>query len=637
MLNLVNLSLRRGRELLLADATVTVHAGERVGLVGANGTGKSTLFALIRGELSADQGECSLPASLVLAHVAQHTPADSRPALDYVLDGDAELRRIEQQIAEAETAGEGSRLGELHGRLEQIGGYSARSRAAQLIHGLGFPPGDEFRPVTDFSGGWRMRLNLGQALMCRSDLLLLDEPTNHLDLDAVLWLQDWLRSYPGTLLLISHDRDVLDAVCGRILHLEHQQLFDYTGNYTEFERQRAEQLQQQQSAHEKQQREIAHIEKYVRRFRAQANKARQAQSRLKALERMETIAAAHVDSPFRFSFRTPRVLPRPLMVLRDGAVGYNDTPLLHDLNLNLQPGDRIGLLGRNGAGKTTLLRLLAGEQALLAGEQTPAQQLEIGYFAQHQVEQLDPAASPLLHLQRLDPRAREQELRNYLGGFGFQGDMATAACAPFSGGEKARLVLALLVYQRPNLLLLDEPTNHLDLDMRQALSVALQDFEGALVVIAHDRHLLRTTTDRLMLVSSGRLTEFDGDLDDYARWLADARRGSSANGNTDTARMPAAASAGERRHRRKQAAQRRKELAPLRQAVQKLEREQQTLSEEQKTLNTRLADPELYDAGRGDELQALLQQQGKIQQRLEQLEEDWMERMQQLEQARDDT
>lgn len=635
MLNLVDLSLRRGRELLLAEATVTIHAGERVGLVGANGTGKSSLFALIRGELSADQGHCSLPDSLVLAHVAQHTPADDRPALDYVLDGDAELRRIEQQIADAEANGDGNRLGELHGRLEQIGGYSARARAAQLIHGLGFQPGDEFRPVTDFSGGWRMRLNLGQALMCRSDVLLLDEPTNHLDLDAVLWLQDWLRSYPGTLLLISHDRDVLDAVCDRILHLEHQRLHNYSGNYSDFERQRGEQLRQQQAAHEKQQREMAHMQDFVRRFRAQATKARQAQSRLKALERMETIAAAHIDSPFRFGFRTPAALPRPLMVLRDAAVGYADKPLLRDLNMNLQPGERIGLLGRNGAGKTTLMRLLAGEQPLLGGERTPAQQLAMGYFAQHQLEQLDPAASPLLHLQRLDPKAREQELRNFLGGFGFQGDMATTACAPFSGGEKARLVLAMLVYQRPNLLLLDEPTNHLDLDMRQALSVALQEFDGALVVIAHDRHLLRTTTDRLLLVSEGRLTEFEGDLDDYARWLADARRGASSNGNAG--KVPATASAGERRERRKQAAQRRKELAPLRQAVQKLEREQQKLSEQQNALNTRLADSALYDAERGEELQDLLQQQGALQQRLEQIEHEWMERMQHLEQAEGET
>lgn len=631
MLNLVNLSLRRGRELLLADASATIRRGERVGLVGANGTGKSSLFALIRGELSPDQGSCELPPGQVMAHVAQHTPDDSRPALELVLDGDRELRELEAGIARAEQSGDGKRLGELHGHLEQIGGYSARARAAQLIHGLGFAPGDEHRPVTDFSGGWRMRLNLGRALMCRSDILLLDEPTNHLDLDAVLWLQDWLRRYPGTLLLISHDRDVLDAVCQRILHLEQQRMEDYSGNYSDFERQRAARLRQQQSAYEKQQQEIAHMQDYVRRFRAQATKARQAQSRLKALERMETIAAAHVDTPFRFGFRQPEALPTPLLKLRDAAVGYDGKALLSGLRLELRPGDRIGLLGRNGAGKSTLLRLLAGDQTLLAGERTPAQHLHLGYFAQHQLEQLDPKASPLLHLQRLDPRAQEQDLRDYLGGYGFPGEMATVPCEPFSGGEKARLVLAMLVYQRPNLLLLDEPTNHLDLDMRQALSVALQDFAGAMVVIAHDRHLLRTTTDRLFLVSDGRLQDFDGDLDDYARWLADSRRASGE----DPAAKPGtdAESADERKLRRQRSAQRRKELAPLRKRVEQLEREQQTLSEQQDALNAQLADPELYDAGRGDELRNLLQQQGQLARRLEQVEEEWMSGMQQLETA----
>ncbi|MDN3518679.1 ATP-binding cassette domain-containing protein [Aquisalimonas lutea] len=631
MLNLVNLTLRRGREALIENANAVIRPGERVGVVGANGTGKSSLFALIRGELQPDAGECSMPPGLIMAHVAQEMAATSRPAVEFVMDGDAELRQIEAELEHAEAAGDGERMAALHGRIDAIEGYSARARAGALMHGLGFSPEQEDTPVSSFSGGWRMRLNLARALMCRSDVLLLDEPTNHLDLDAVLWLQDWLRGYPGTLLLIAHDRDFLDAVTGRILHLEHRGLHSYTGNYSDFERQRAERLAQQQAAFEKQQAEIARIQRFIDRFRAQANKARQAQSRVKALERMEVVGPAHIDSPFQFSFRAPEHLPRPLLVMDKAAAGYQGTPVVENIELSLAPGDRMGILGPNGAGKSTLVRLLAGEQPLLAGERQGAHQLRIGYFAQHQLEQLDAEASPVLHLQRLDPKARELDLRKFLGGFGIQGDMALQPVAPFSGGEKARLVLAMLVYQRPNLLLLDEPTNHLDLDMRHALTMALQEYQGALVVIAHDRHLLRSTTDRLLLVADGRADVFDGDLDDYARWLAQRRSAGSDTG----ASTGAATGSGKRRQERQQKARARRELQPLRREVERLEKSVDDLSARLRAMEDQLAEPALYEPERSDDLQALLAEQARLQAAMEQAESDWMAAQERLEGAED--
>ena len=630
MLKFDNLSLRRGTRLLFSGASFMIHPGQRAGITGANGTGKSSLFALIRGELQADAGQHSHPRDWVIAHVAQETPADPRPALEYVLDGDEELRQLEGALTEAEQQHQGERIAELHARLETIGGYSARARAGRLIHGLGFKPGEETQSVDSFSGGWRMRLNLARALMCRSDLLLLDEPTNHLDLDAVIWLEAWLRSYPGTLLLISHDREFLDAVTSHIAHIEQGGMTLYSGNYSAFERIRAERLAHQQSVYEKQQREVAHIRSYVDRFRAKATKARQAQSRLKALERMTLIAPAHVDSPFHFSFRSPEKNPHPLLTLESCAAGYGDQPVLQRINRVLAPGDRIGLLGPNGAGKSTLIKLLFGLLPTLGGKRTPAQDLRIGYFAQHQLDQLDPEASAITHLLRLDPKATEQALRDFLGGFGFQGERADAPVAPFSGGEKARLALALLVYQRPNLLLLDEPTNHLDLEMRHALSQALQDFEGAMVVVSHDRHLLRTTTDELLLVHAGQADEFRDDLDAYPAWLAETRNQAQRQTSVES---DAEHSAAARKARKRADAERRKQLQPLKRQVQQLEQQMERLNNESAELEVKLADPALYAAEQKESLKAYLSDRARISQALSESEEAWLAACEALEGA----
>lgn len=628
MLKFDHISLRRGPRLLLQDVVLTIHPGQKVGLTGANGTGKSSLFALIRGELHGDAGEFGIPSKWVIAHVAQETPAVERPAIEYVMDGDVELREIQRQLEVAEAKGDGHRAAELYARLEAAGGYDARSRAARLMHGLGFRANQEALSVQAFSGGWRMRLNLAQALMCRSDLLLLDEPTNHLDLDAVIWLEEWLRAYAGTLLLISHDRDFLDAVVNHIAHIEGEGIQLYSGNYSAFERIRAERLANQQAAYERQQREVAHIRSYVDRFRAKATKARQAQSRLKALERMELIAQAHVDSPFHFGFLPPKKTPSPLLRLASVAAGYGEEPILRDIAFSLQPGDRIGLLGPNGAGKSTLIKLLAGELEPLAGDCVRAADLNLGYFAQHQLEQLHPADSPLDHLQRLAPKAPEQELRDFLGGFGFHGDRALGPVAPLSGGEKARLVLALLVYQRPNLLLLDEPTNHLDLEMRHALGQALQDYEGALVVVSHDRHLLRTTTDQLFLVSGGVVDEFKGDLDDYPRWLAE-QRGMDEAKTVSTGENSALI----RKEKKRRQAEQRRQLQPLRAQVKKLEQEMERLGVLQAALEGRLAEADIYMDSRKEELKLLLAEKAQTDQSLSQAEGDWLAASEELEAA----
>ena len=524
MIRLQNLTLQRGPQRLLEDAELTLHAGHKAGLIGANGAGKSSLFALLRGELHPDSGDCFLPADWRIAHMRQEIETLERLAVDYVLDGDLRLREVQRDLAAAEAAHDGAAQARLHSELDSADGYTADARARKLLAGLGFTNEQMDRQVGDFSGGWRMRLNLAQALMCPSDLLLLDEPTNHLDLDAIIWLEEWLKSYPGTLLLISHDRDFLDAVVDHVAHVDQRKITLYRGGYTAFERARAERLAQQQQAYEKQQAQRAHMESYIARFKAQATKARQAQSRIKALERMEELSAAHVDSPFDFVFRESTKISSPLIDLSDARLGYGDKTVLEKVKLQLTPGARIGLLGPNGAGKSTLIKNLAGELSPLAGRLTRGENTVVGYFAQHQLDSLDAKASPLLHLQRLAPTEREQTLRDFLGGFDFRGARIDEPVLNFSGGEKARLALALIAWDRPNLLLLDEPTNHLDLEMRLALTMALQEFSGAVLVVSHDRHLLKSTTDNFYLVADGKVEEFDGDLEDYARWLVEYRQ-----------------------------------------------------------------------------------------------------------------
>lgn len=628
MLNFKNIAIRRGSRVLFSGASFTIHKGQKIGLTGANGVGKSSFFALLRDELHADEGEFSMPPNLEVAHVAQETPALECSAIDYVLDGDRELRALQQQLQAAELAHDGLKLAELHGALEHVGGYTAQARASRLLNGLGFTTAQESLPVSTFSGGWRMRLNLAQALMCRSDVLLLDEPTNHLDLDAVMYLQDWLCKYPGTLLLISHDRDFLDAITDHIVHIEQSQAEIYTGNYSDFERMRAEKLAQQQTAFDKQQREIAHIQSFVDRFKAQATKARQAQSRIKALERMELIAQAHVDSPFGFSFPPPKKMPNPLLKIEEADIGYGSKVVAHNVSLSISPGDRIGLLGPNGAGKSSLIKVLSGQMPALSGKLLTAQDLHIGYFAQHQLEQLRLDESPLWHLQQLDKQALERDLRNFLGGFDFRGDKVHDPIAPFSGGEKARLVLALLVYQNPNLLLLDEPTNHLDLEMRHALNVALQEFQGAIVVVSHDRHLLRSVTDQLLLVADGKVQPFDGDLDDYKQWLADQKKA------TDEPEATSAAAANvSRKDQRKQDAERRQRLKPLLDAVKKAEADVEKYHQQQQDLEQQLADPAIYAEENKEQLRKLLSHKAQVDNALEQAELDWMTAEENLSQA----
>jgi ATP-binding cassette, subfamily F, member 3 len=654
MLNFTDVTIRRGPRVLFAGASFGLFRGEKVGIVGENGSGKSTLLALVRGELHTDGGSFEMPSNLATAWVSQDVEATDQAALEFVLDGDAELRAIEAEIALAEARDDGVKLASLYGRYGEVGGYDARSRAAQLMHGLGFDTADETRPIRAFSGGWRVRINVARALMCRSDLLLLDEPTNHLDIDAILWLENWLRDYRGTLLLIAHDREFLDRICDRIVSIERETVQAYRGNYSDYEAQRAAALAEQSALFVRQQREIKHMESFVERFRAQASKARQAQSRLKALERMQRIAPAHVDSPaFEFSFAEPLKLPRPLLALDRQGAGYGDKPLLREVSLTLAPGDRIALLGRNGAGKSTCMKLLAGELPGIGGTRTEARDLNIGYFAQHHLEQLQPADSALQNLLRTGgqraKRMAELELRDFLARFGFRGERVFEPVAPFSGGEKARLVLALVTFQRPNLLLLDEPTNHLDLEMRQALAVALQEYSGAVVLVSHDRHLLNTVADQFYVVHGGRAELFDGDLEDYARWLAEGSGNAESQQEHDqaiatpepvsrpatvaavvaTATPPAA----DRRQQRRDGAAARAKIAPLRAEVTALEQRLATLAAKRAEIERLLGQPEAYEDTSRALLDQLLGQQSGIAIEIENTESAWLAALERLESA----
>ena len=666
MIRFQNLALRRGAKLLVSDATVQIAPGEHVGLVGDNGSGKSSLVSLLLGELLPDAGDVFIPAHWRIAHVAQHAPHSERGATEFVIDGDRELRQLEADLEKAEAAHDGHAAGELHAKLADHDAYTARSRAESLLLGLGFKPAQLDNPVSSFSGGWKMRLALAQTLMSPSDLMLLDEPTNHLDLDAIVWLEEWLARYPGTLVIISHDRDFLDSAIGVTLHLDEGKLKRYGGNYSTFEKERAIQLAVQQSAFIKQQAHIAHLESFIARFKAKASKARQAQSRVKALERMTLVAPAHASSPVQFEFADAGQSPNPMIHMDHVACGYpaggsdvslrpgpgtgtgKPTVILGSVSLTLIPGQRIGVLGANGQGKTTLVRTLAGELAPLGGDLTLGRNLAIGYFAQHEIERLRPDDTPIGHITRLareiNSRAKEGELRAFLGRFDFSGDMAVSKIAPFSGGEKARLALAMIVFRRPNLLLLDEPTNHLDLEMRESLTMALAQFDGTLILVSHDRHLLRSTADEFILVADGKVEPFNGDLDDYRQWLeqrtrAAARQAAKAQPQAQGARVPAApaeaatpkvaaskAEAAKPHDGRSTGGQRK----PIEREIAKLEQEIERLTAEKARLEALLGDPDLYLPPRQAELAAALARSGDIGKRLDMAEADWMARQETL-------
>ncbi|MFN2328016.1 MAG: ABC-F family ATP-binding cassette domain-containing protein [Chromatocurvus sp.] len=624
MIILRDITLRRGEHLLFANSSATLQGGQRIALIGANGSGKSSLFSLLLGKLGADAGHIDGIEGLRIAHMAQEVETSDATAADYVLQGDAAIASLLQRLKEQEASDDFEGLAATHVALQENDGYSAEARSHRLLSGLGFAPGDAVRPVSEFSGGWRIRLNLARALMTPSDVLLLDEPTNHLDMDASLWLQRWLEEYPGTLLLISHDRDFIDATCERVLHIEQQQLNSYRGGYTDFEQLRALRLAEQQALHEKQQRRVAEIEDFVRRFRYQATKARQAQSRLKELERMQQVSAAHVDNPFTFSFPEAPALSDPAIYLEAASLGYGREPLLNNINLRLHPTARIGLLGRNGAGKTTLLKSLVGDLPLVAGKRHVSPGCRVGYYDQQQLEVLDLSATAAQHLQRLSPDAREQTIYDFLGGFDFRGARAEEVIAPFSGGEKARLALAMVVWQKPNLLVLDEPTNHLDLEMRHALTLALQAFGGAVLLVTHDRHLLRNTADELWLIADGTVQVYDGDVASYERTIAAESPGESRR-PAPAAPAPAAGSSGDARSRRQNAAARREQLKPLRETLRSIEKDMARSETEMQALQARLADPSLYEDDQQEELPVLLKREGELRQLTESLEERWLE------------
>lgn len=627
MIEIKNLTLQRGTKVLFNQANATINPRQRFGLIGKNGTGKSSLFALIKGELHADAGDCELPKSWQIASVAQETPALPISALDYVLQGDDLLQQFQAALNQAQHDNDGHAIAQWHARLEEIDAYTAPARAAKLLNGLGFSQQEHEKAVKDFSGGWRMRLNLAQALMCRADLLLLDEPTNHLDLETVLWLENYLANLPCTQIIISHDRDFLNATTTHTIELSAKKLHTYGGNYDFYLKERAQRLSNQQAAYTKQQAHIKHLQSFIDRFKAKATKATQAQSRVKALEKLELIAPAHLDSEFSFAFAQPTHLPNPLLKLEAADLGYGDEIILNNINLSLENGARLGLLGVNGSGKSTFIKALSGSLKPLNGQIIKSDKLNIGYFAQHQLDTLRDDQSPIWHIQQLSANAKEQDIRNFLGGFNFIGDMATHNIAPFSGGEKARLALAMLVWQQPNLLLLDEPTNHLDLDMRHALTIALQSFQGAMILVSHDRSLIEATTDQFLLIDSGCLKTFDGDLNDYRAWRL-------AQQHAEHAITQSAPSQNRKDIKRLEAQirqERTKRTKTVQQKIAQAEQDMATLQAQQAQCDEFLSQESSYLTENKAKLQEIITQSAEIKVKLQDLEEHWLQWQEDLE------
>jgi len=614
MLSFNQIALRRGTELLFEDVNFTIHKGRKAGLIGANGAGKTSLFKMIIGELDSDHGEIEIPNNLRMAHLEQEVQGTDDTALNYVLGGDREWSEIQAKIDEADKTGNYDNIGQLHERMDAIDGYTAKTRAQQLLAGLGFEQDEFDKTLQEFSGGWRIRLNLARTLMTPSELLLLDEPTNHLDLDTILWLVNWIKHYQGSMLLISHDREFLDETVDNIAYLHHKTIELFPGNYTQFEIIKAARLAEQQSNFVKQQREVKHMQDFVRRFRAKATKARQAQSRIKALERMELIAPAHIDSPFHFRIPQADKTSDPLLTLTHANLGY-DSVVIGNVKLNLHPGDRIGLLGHNGAGKSTLVKSLCREIELLSGERHEGANLVLGYFSQHQVDDLDLDATSFTLIHRLDRKLREQEIRNYLGGFDFRGDKVHEPIRTFSGGEKTRLALAMVAFAKPNILLLDEPTNHLDMDMRQALTIALQDFDGAILLISHDRHLLANTVDSFLLIEDGVLHQFEGDLEDYrAKLFAE---------QPATTSVPLTVS--------KKPKPRHKESRQLKTRIKSLESSLERLNRKLTEVDVKLADNSIYESQQEGNLQNLVRDQINLKEEISLVEEEWLMKTNELE------
>ncbi|SUA94744.1 Uncharacterized ABC transporter ATP-binding protein YheS [Oligella urethralis] len=640
MIKAQGLTLRRGTKLLLDEAEFTINPGERVGIVGKNGAGKSTLFALIQGHIEQDAGTLTIPQGWEIAAVSQDVYGQEKIARDFVIDGDSRLRALQKARAEV-SEDDGMAIAELETALSDAGHWSAESRAEHLLAGLGFAPETWDKAVSEFSGGWQVRLSIARALMKPSDLLLLDEPTNHLDLDAMAWLEQWLAAYQGTVLLISHDTEFLNNVARVILHFEQHKLQRYRGNYESFIEQQAERMAQHEQAYEKQQKEIQHMQSFIDRFKAKATKAKQAQSRVKALNRMQKLAPLQLSSGISFSLPQPEQMPDPLIIIDKIDLGYEPTqPILKNVSMMIRAGARIGMLGVNGAGKSTFIKSLVGELEPLSGTIKTAKGVNIAYFAQQQLDMLDPQATPLLHMIRIAPNEREQSLRDYLGGFGFIGEQALAKVEPFSGGEKARLALALLVWKKPNLLLLDEPSNHLDVDMREALARALTQFEGSILLVSHDRHLLRSTTDELMIVADGSISEFDGDLDDYQQWLTD-KKATERQESTLAKQQDRLATTDEitpldRRARRRQEAEERQRLGilkkPLIQELKQIESKLEKALERLEELQKAMSDENFYSDENRDNRIAQLSEHGQLEAQKNQLEERWLELTEAIEQ-----